>query len=158
MTAATEAPASGRAVLEKALEFACMTIAFIGRDQGTDRIDRTLSDLTGEAIKLERQLRPALASLQQPQPVEGEEWVRIHSAAAALPQPIRNAKLSHIPATPAADADVVPIERRTKAEWQAFTEEHETWALQSTAMDTLQALGLVTDLPPISPSDAGDAA
>jgi hypothetical protein len=50
-----------REALQAALQFACLTLAFIGRDQGTERINRTLDGLCKEAVKLEAMLRPLTA-------------------------------------------------------------------------------------------------
>lgn len=50
------------AVAADALEFAVMFLAFVGRDQGTDRLDRTLDDLSEIAVRLDETARAALAS------------------------------------------------------------------------------------------------
>lgn len=58
-----------REALNKALEFACLAIAFIGRDRGTDRIDTTLDGLCEEARALEGLCR---ATLTTADPVSAE--------------------------------------------------------------------------------------
>ena len=45
---------------QQALTFACLTLAFIGRDQGTERIERTLADLCAEARLVEATTRAAI--------------------------------------------------------------------------------------------------
>lgn len=51
-----------REALQASLEFACLTLAFHGRDRGTDRQERMLDDLEELARKLDPQMRKALAS------------------------------------------------------------------------------------------------
>jgi hypothetical protein len=46
---------------EAAHEFAAMFLAFVGRDQGTTRIDKTLDDLSEMAVTLDAKARAALA-------------------------------------------------------------------------------------------------
>lgn len=54
-----------REVAKDALTFTCMTIAFIGRDQGSPRVDDMLNGICKLAVELEPKLR---AALTQPEP------------------------------------------------------------------------------------------
>lgn len=64
---------SVREALDQALTFSCMALAFIGRDQGTDRINDTLNGLCTEAAKVEKSARAALSALpQSPAPISGD--------------------------------------------------------------------------------------
>jgi len=50
-----------REALDKALQFACLTLAFIGRDRGSSRMETTLTGLCDNAKILEAEIRAALA-------------------------------------------------------------------------------------------------
>lgn len=80
MTPTNDAPApapSGSGVRE-ALNFVVLFIAFLGRDRGTDRLDKTLDDLMQMAVKLDGELRASLASDASPR---GEAATGIELAA-----------------------------------------------------------------------------
>jgi len=59
---ASDTGAGLREALQASLEFACLTLAFHGRDRGTDRQERMLDDLEELARKLDAQVRKALAT------------------------------------------------------------------------------------------------
>ena len=61
----TSAETRLREVVKDALTFTCMSIAFIGRDQGSPRVDDMLNGLCKLAVELEPKLR---AALTQPEP------------------------------------------------------------------------------------------
>lgn len=57
-------PAMDREALQKGLEFAVLTLAFYGRDRGTDREAKMLNDLEQLARELDPLMRQAIASLE----------------------------------------------------------------------------------------------
>ena len=57
-------PAMDREALQKGLEFAVLTLAFHGRDRGTDREAKMLDDLEQLARELDPLMRQAIASLE----------------------------------------------------------------------------------------------
>jgi hypothetical protein len=52
-----------RGTLEEALTGVVLTISFLGRDTGTDRMEKTASDLIAEAAKLDPKIRAVIAKL-----------------------------------------------------------------------------------------------
>lgn len=51
-------------VNKSALEFSVMFLAFTGRDRGTDRLGKTLDDLTEMAVALDAKARSAIAKAE----------------------------------------------------------------------------------------------
>lgn len=54
-------PDNARVALERALQFTVLTLAFLGRDRGTDRQNTALDGITKAAAELDPVLRTALA-------------------------------------------------------------------------------------------------
>jgi hypothetical protein len=54
-----------RETLEETLTGVVMTIAFLGRDVGTDRMEKTAQDLIAEAAKLDPKIRAAVEKLSK---------------------------------------------------------------------------------------------
>jgi hypothetical protein len=61
LLSSSKAEGEMREALTKALEVNAMVIAFIGRDQGTPRMDGTLNGLVKRAVDLDAVLRAALS-------------------------------------------------------------------------------------------------
>lgn len=59
----TQTPDAVREAVQKGLEFVAVTLAFLGRDRGTDRESKTLDGLAIEARALDPIMREALAAL-----------------------------------------------------------------------------------------------
>ena len=60
---AHKTPDAVREAVQKGLEFVAVTLAFLGRDRGTDRESKTLDGLAIEARALDPIMREALAAL-----------------------------------------------------------------------------------------------
>jgi len=85
MTIPDPVPAGEVEALRKAIEFCCMTVAFIGRDQHSDRINDTLDGLCKLALDLDPKLRVVLARLSEPPArPETDETARLRERVADL--------------------------------------------------------------------------
>ncbi|QBE91459.1 hypothetical protein DRN02_005055 [Sphingomonas paucimobilis] len=70
---AHKTPDAVREAVQKGLEFVAVTLAFLGRDRGTDRESKTLDGLAIEARALDPIMREALAALDSRAGDAGEE-------------------------------------------------------------------------------------